>query len=198
MNKKVLSSVVLFMLLSLSVISLVQAVPLEEKNNDKFETITTTGTFSILNVINGEHEYIPSFDDVKKFVTYWEDRMLTYTITVGSKTYYLGIDFAYSGYAMENKFDPVFSDPSTKLIPISARASNKMIDYTFDFSAYPGGIEGTLRMHGVVTQGNGFMNSLSGTGDLQNVQITEIGLPGGISKGIVTVNHEGLVHGWPE
>jgi hypothetical protein len=198
MKKKLLLPLIFLLSLSLMAPALVTADPLSERNNDKFQTITTTGTFSVFDLINGEHQYIPSFDNVNKFVTAWEEHMLTYTITVGSKTYHLGTDFDYKGYAVETKFDPIFADPSTKLIPTQWRASNKIVEYMFDFSVYPGGIEGTLNMRGVFTQGNGFTSSLSGTDDLQNVQIQQVGLPeGGVVRGIVTVSHEGLVHGWP-
>lgn len=177
----------------------VYAVPLGEKNNDKFQTFSTTGTFSIMDMVFGSHEYIPSIDNVNKFVTSWKENMITYTITVGSNIYTLGTDFDHTGYCVETLYDPVFSDPA-KTMPAGSRTYKVVVDYTFDFSAYPGGIEGTLNMRSVFSQGNGFVNSLSGTGDLQNVQAKEIGL-GEIFDPVnlvITVAHAGLVHGWPE
>ncbi len=192
-----------FAVLTLAIIvvatPLVSAIPLEEKNNDKFQAFSTTGTFSIMDVVFADHKYIPSFDNVNKIAASWEENMLTYTITVGSNSYYLGTDFAHTGYSVETAFDPVFADPAKTKV-VSYRAKETMIDYTFDFSAYPGGIEGTLNMRAVFTQGIGFINSLSGTGDLQNVQAKETGLGSSFNPvtKIVTVAHAGLVHGWPE
>ena len=178
---------------------LASAVPLKEKNNDKFQAFSTIATFSITVKASADREYIPSFDNVNKFIVSYQENMLTYTITVGSNIYYLGTDFAHTGYAVETFFDPVFANPEkTRLV--SWRAIEIVVDYTFDFSAYPGGIEGTLNMRGVFTQGIGFINSLSGTGDLQNVQVKEIGLGESFDPvyKIMTVEHAGLVNDWPE
>ncbi len=70
------------------------------------------------------------------------------------------------------------------------------VDYMYDFSAVPGGIEGTLRMQAILT-GDGSplalsINSLAGTGDLQNVMIkatSHLGTP---------IVHDGIVSGWQE
>jgi hypothetical protein len=193
------SVIVLVLAIIMLATPLVSAVPLKEKNNDKFQTFGTQGTFSLFDIVNGDHQFIPSFDKVNKMVTRYEENMLTYTITVGSKTYYLGSDFAYTGNTVEVLFDPIFGDPG-KTIVLGSRYEEIFVDYMFDFSAYPGGIEGTLNMHAAYTNGNGFTRSLSGTGDLQNVEVKEIGLEGSFDPNtfMETVNHAGLVHGWPE
>jgi hypothetical protein len=72
------------------------------------------------------------------------------------------------------------------------------VDYIYDFSAVPGGIEGTLRMQSEIT-GDGSplvfsINSLSGTGDLQNVQIKATSMP---QSGTYNFAHNGIVIGWP-
>ncbi len=72
-----------------------------------------------------------------------------------------------------------------------------MVTYMFDFSAYPGGIEGVLNMLAVFTEGSDKIRSLSGTGDLQNVQVTLLNLPGSVVFPIITVEHGGMVSGWP-
>jgi hypothetical protein len=177
---------------------LVSAVPQKEKKNDKFQTFSTEGTFSFFDMINGDHKFIPSFDNVKIFVTTYEENMITYTITVGSKTYSLGTDFAYTGHAVIIEYGPVFGDPD-KTILLGSRLEKVVVDYMFDFSAYPGGIEGTLKMHSAFINGTGYTRSLSGTGDLKNVKVKETGLPGSFDPTtfIETVRHAGLVHGWP-
>lgn len=77
--------------------------------------------------------------------------------------------------------------------------NNTRVDYMFDFSAIPGGIEGTLTMRAEFNQGGRSINSLAGTGDLQNVQIKATASNSfNPATFILTISHEGIIHGWPE
>ena len=182
-------------------IAIAQATPLEEKNNQKFQTFNVVGTFSLMSYITGDHTYIPSTDNVKKMIIEFDENMFSYDIAIGSHTYHLGTDFAYTGHATFVYFDPVFSLPApfTMLYPSSSRGHyHAIIDYCFDFSTST--IDGTINMQCVVNQGGMYINSLSATGDLQNVQIkAEVtGNTFDPQTNIITIFHEGIVSGWPE
>ena len=115
-------------------------------------------------------------------------------------TYELGPDFLYTeGLCIINFFDPVYSDPSDPLFPVEVRASNLFVYWTYDFSAIPGEIEGTLRMQIVNNNGKGLLNSLAGTGDLRNVQINAAASSSVTGPPlIVNTLHVGIVSGWPD
>ena len=67
------------------------------------------------------------------------------------------------------------------------------MDVTFDFSAYPGGIEGAVKVRSV----GDYSNSLAGTGDLRNVQVKSASYYT-FSAPFLTVFEDGTVIGWPE
>ena len=98
-------------------------------------------------------------------------------------------------------FKPEFNSPLGILYPSGSRDANHMVDYTYDFSAFANGIEGTLNMRAVFNPSGGIaIYSLSGTGDLQNVQIKAAQTGTEVSGGglVLTVHHGGYVFGWPE
>jgi hypothetical protein len=181
-------------------IPLVAAAQTETKNNDKFQTFQVTATEAFSQTMLTEHEYIPSIDNINRLViTIPDEKLLTCTITIDGHTYRLGTDFAYTGMLVYSFNQPVFNNPKVGLLyPSNSNANTTKVEYTYDFSAYPGGIEGKLNMLGEFTAGGRHINSLSGTGDLQNVQIKAIAIPPTVVNGIVNINHEGTVIGWPE
>ena len=197
LNRKIIVTLVALMAIAMLATPLVSAFPLKEKNNDKFQSYYDTGTYNaIAEIMGAQVTYIPSFDQVNKIVVEMDEVFVAYEITVGgSKTYSLGTDFAYEGHTVVTYFAPVFSD-ETKTVVTGSRATDFKVDYMFDFSAFPGGLEGTLNMHAVFTRYGG-ISSLSGTGDLQNVQIQATNLEGSVELPFVTVNHAGWVVGWP-
>ena len=88
LNKKILVAVLLAGIML--AVPLVSAVPWTyPKNNDKFEEFAVVGSFSFLDIIFGDHQYVPSFDEVNKLVISWEENMLSYEISVDGKTYQL-------------------------------------------------------------------------------------------------------------
>ncbi len=202
MNKTAVMVVTLVLLFSLSAVTFAHAVPVKEKNNDKFQTFSVTGTFSFLKFLVGEHMYIPSTDRVNKLFIEFDETMLAYDITIGEQTYHLNKDFKYIGHAIFWYDDPVFNNPRLGMLyPSGYRGDyHASVDYTFDFSAISGGIEGTLTMRALHNAGGDPIVSLAGTGDLRNVQINAEITGNFFDEGtlMLSIFHEGYVSGWPE
>lgn len=202
MNKKVLVMAVALMAVAMLATPLVGAVPWTyPRNNDKFQTYGVTGTCKFSVWMNGEHEFIPSKDKVNMLIISGDETFITYDITVGSNIYHLGTDFAYTGHFEYIFYDVTAWNPNLPPYtwPSEYRAEHMIVDYVFDFSAFSDGIEGTLRLRAESNQGGLFINSLAGTGDLQNVQIKATILPATpLGKGIYQIGHAGIVSGWPE
>ena len=201
MNKKVLGIALTIFFLAMMATPLVSAFPwTNPKNNEKFQTWQALGTFDFRYIINGDHQYIPSIEKINKHVNTFTDPHDTHEITVDGYTYLLGTDFLYTeGLAILTFIGPVYADPSSPLYPIETRVSLMRVYWTYDFSAIPGGIEGTLRMQLVDNQGKEFVNSLAGTGHLRNVQVKATASDS-FSTPPPTVHtlHVGTVSGWPD
>ena len=198
MKSKVLGIIVVLLMLSMLTPMLAQAVPLKEKNNDKFQDFTEAGSYNALIYYSGaDFISIPNMENVNKWiVSVNEEVMLTFEISIDGNTYELGKDFTYTGYSQEIFWDPVFN-PVTGF-PSSSRATHLVVNYMFDFSAVNGGIEGTLTMRAVSQGEHGStITSLAGTGDLQNVQINAYISNVGNVGPIINFVHSGLVQGWP-
>ncbi len=199
MYKKLLMVALLLLVLSMMPMGFVQSVPLTEKNNDKFESFSVIGKSKFSALLNAPHEYIPSIDNANILVITEDEVFLTYDIKIGEKTYKLNEDFAYTGTLKWTFYEPVLPHPVLGYSwPLTERAIIGKVDYMFDFSAVPGGIEGTIALHATNIKGQLHINSLAGTGELQNVQIQAVAAGGSLSAGIVTIIHEGIVFGWPE
>jgi hypothetical protein len=197
----------LFTVLALSAVflatPLVSAVPWTyPKNNEKFQAYQAVGTFSILDIVSGNHKYIPSFEKVNKLIISFDEPHQTHEITVGGNTYQLGTDFLMTDcLTIAVFYDPVFDDPAKlyPTMPDGYRFEHNLVYWTIDFSAIPGGIEGELRMKLVATgEENRLINSLSGTGDLQNVQIKATASLSFTPPFTLNALHIGTVSGWPE
>ncbi len=201
MKKTAFIALTVTLLMALSMVTMAQAAPLKEKNNDKFQSFSVTGQFSFLKFLTGEHTYIPSEDKVNKLIIQFDESMLKYDITIGDRTYNLNKDFKYTGHAIFWYDDPVFGNLLGTLYPTGYRGDyHGIVEYTFDFSAVPGGIDGTLNMRAMHNAGGNPINSLTGTGDLQNVQI-KAEITGNVFDSVtfkLTINHDGYVSGWPD
>ena len=163
-----------------------------EKNNDKFQTFEVSAITNFGALFGGDWEYTPSVENPNKLVISWNEVMTAYEIRVDGNTYELGTDFTYAGRFTFTFYDPVITGPHT--IPTEARAEHLQVDYVYDFSAVPGGIDGTIRMQAIMKEGAFSISSLAGTGDLQNVQIKATSIP----TPLPNLVHEGIVSGWPE
>jgi len=182
---------------------LVSAVPLKEKNNDKFESFHVDFLVSAVTFLQGEHNFIPSMDNVNILTIDGPEAFISYDITVGSKTYHMGEDFIYTGH-----FEYTFYDVTAWLTipnvlppyvwPSEYRARHFVVDYMYEFLP-ASGIEGTIQLRAVANQrGIMYINSLAGTGDLGSVQIkafvsSEVQLP----NSVYFATHDGTVIGWP-
>jgi hypothetical protein len=181
MNKKIL--VFGLLVLSITLTPFALAKPWEyPKNNDKFESYLVI--HENLAITEFELEYKPNAVNPNMQVVNWGDNEGDYEIVIGGDKHYLrGVDFAYDQ-------DCVWTAIGAPFIGLFGSKSNIWrIEYRFDFSAFEGGIEGTLEMLFVFNNGIISIRSLRGTGDLQNVQILATA---------VLEEHSGVVIGWPD
>jgi hypothetical protein len=211
MNRKMFLApiIVLLLLIAIAPVMATQPKVWDEKNNDKFETfqVLARGSFSAsLNPNNWQ--YIPSLEECNKVIVSWDEVMTAMEIGVDGNTYVMGTDFTYEGRATYIFYDPVFPSPPP-VIPftIASRHFTSQVDYEYTFLP-ASGIEGTIRMQAIFKEGepSSFLggdysiSSLSGTGDLQNVQIkattNNTGLPPHTPSW--NIGHWGIVSGWPE
>jgi len=195
MNKKILVMAVALLVLSMTLTPFALAKPWNPRNNEKFQTFSTTLIPNVGNILAAiaNPEYIPSEDNPNKVITSWiEEPMAYYEINVGANTYYLGTHFEYTGVAVYTAIGAPFTpNPDIFGLLVGSKEAKFRVDYMYDFSAVPGGIEGTLTMLAITANPGGMhIRSLQGTGDLQNVQIWATGADG--------LGHIGLVSGWPE
>ena len=198
-NKKILVAVLLAGIMLAT--PMVSAVPWNPKpNNEKFQDYGVVGTFNYLDIYLAPIEYVPSFDIVNKAIVTWEENMLTYEITVDGETYDLD-DFDYIGTGTFIFYDPVFSDPETKLDIIDQRAFHAVWDITYDFGDDDVGLDGTINVRAIISSREGMhIFSKQCTGDFKNVNIQATSGEGpniGVFP-VVTLYHEGVVSGWPE
>jgi len=183
---------------------LVSAAPAANpKNNEKFETFSVAASFNILTWFAGEKEYIPSMDKVNIYHLSWDETFRTYDISVGSKTYHLNTDFAYSGHVKYTWHDVTAWSTVGGLPPYvwpsESRSVMAIVDYMYDFSAVSGGLDGTIHMLAIMNSAGKWINSLEGTGDFQNVQIKAVIDDSPPNSGLTYyLVHHGTVTGWPE
>jgi hypothetical protein len=165
----------------------------------KFQTFAVKGSFSFLNILKGDHQYYPSADNVEKLVINYDEKFLTNDITICGITYSLGKDFAYTGHVEMTFYNPVFGNPQLgKLYPSSYSEMKEKVVYTYDFSAVPGGLDGTIQMIANTKDGVLSIRSCDSTGNFRHVQIkatsTNTFDPVKLEINIV---HDGKVCGWP-
>ncbi len=199
MNRKVLTFASLLMILPVITITFAYATPWVEKNNDKFETFYSAGTFNgFVAFGSADRTYIPSFDKVEKLILTWSESFTSFEIEVDGKTYTMPTDFEVSGFSEHIYWDPVFraGDTTKTQPPAASRASQTRGEYTFDFLP-PSGLEGSFTIQTMVNEGSHRTTSVSGTGDFQNVQI-QATVSQSQALPFVTIINNGLVIGWPE
>lgn len=195
MNKKILVSLASLLVIVIMLTPLALANSWDPKNNDKFQTFSTILVPNVANIAAAaaNPQYIPSEDNPNKVITSWiEEPMTDYEITVGTNTYYLGVDFEYTGVAVLTAIGaPFTANPPFGLI-VGSKQRKFRVDYMYDFGDDGVGIDGTLEML-AITAKDGVMHirNLKGTGDLKNVQIQATGIEVGLG-------HIGVVLGWPE
>jgi hypothetical protein len=214
-NRKILLTVLALATVLLAT-PLVSAVPWTyPKNNDKFELFGTTIAFDYSRIVAANYAATAGLGagDANKITVIVDELALpSYQIRIGEgadqKVYNLYDpatntgDFTYSGVEKIVTYDPVLPyvfDPTNPFATILVQGSKQhfRVDYVYDFSAVPGGLDGTITMLALVTgnslvfSGDRSMSivSVKGTGDFANVQIHATSTATG---------HEGNVFGWPE
>ena len=203
MKRKMMLVPLILILLLVSVAPVIATQPKvwDEKNNEKFETFTALVISKSSASAGGDWQYIPSQENPEKIVVGWNEVITSLEIIIdGVHNYKIDTDFAYSGRATVTVYDPVINPPPVPTVVYAlfrtARMVHMQVDYIYDFSAVSGGLEGTLRMQAMLTGDGSSMslciNSLSGTGDFQNVMIKATSTPG------TPIVHNGIVSGWPE
>ena len=199
MNRKVLMLASLLMILPVITTTFAYATPWVEKNNEKFQTFYSAGTFNgFVAFGSADRTYIPSFDKVEKLILTWSGSFTSFEIKVGEKTYTMPTDFDVSGTSEHIYWAPVFrAGDTTKTQPPAAdRASHTRGEYTFDFLP-ASGLEGSFSIQTIVNEGSHRTTSLSGTGDFRNVQI-QATVSQIQARPFLTILNDGLVIGWPE
>lgn len=184
------------------------------KTNPKFEEYGVTYGFDWANLIGANYAATAGLEEANKVVIVYDEIAVSYQIRIGEagpeqRIYNLWDpiaetgDFTYSGVGTITVWDPVLPyafDPDDVLgtLFVNGRKQHFRVDYTYDFSAVPGGLDGTITYVALIS-GNSFI--LNGdkpmhifdtkcTGDFQNVQVQATAGAGG--------THMGVVSGWPE
>jgi hypothetical protein len=156
-----------------------------EMNNNKFQSYYVIHTNT---AINSEIDYKPNEENPNVMVQRWGDNIGSYEIVIGGENHYFrDVDFAYEQDCVWTAIGAPFINVYG--IYVGSTSNIWRIKYKFDFSAFEGGIDGTLEMLFVYNNGKTTIRSLRGTGDLQNVQILATAVLG---------EHTGIVSGWPE
>ncbi len=198
MNRKILTFASLLMILPIVTATFAYATPWVEKNNDKFQTFNSEGTFNVFAAgASADRTYIPSFEVVEKMTIAWSENFITFKIKAGEKTYQLNTHFEVSGISEHTYYKPVFAVTDTaKSVPVSSSASHTTARYTFTFKP-ASGLEGSFSIQTTVNEGNHRTTSMSGTGDFRNVQI-QATVSQSMALPFITLFNNGLVIGWPE
>jgi len=165
--------------------------------------LSVDSTFSITDVLRGNHTYVPAdkaANPVQKLYISYDENFLTCDIKVGGVTYSLGKDFTYTGHADLLYYSPSFANPTLGyLFPSVYSGDESTINYMYNFSAIPGGLEGTLSMLATMKDDVVSIVSVGGTSDFMNVQVKATASPQWVetSKLIDHISHNGAVSGWP-
>jgi hypothetical protein len=161
------------------------------------------GSYSFYDMLRANHTYVPAdkvANPVQKLTLSYNENLLTCDIKVGGVTYSLGKDFTYTGHTDYTFYNPSFADPTLGYYYPSVYGGDEAtITYMYNFSAVPGGLEGTLSMLATMKNDVFSIVSTGGTGDFKNVQVKATNSPIWFeeAKLIVHTYHTGMVSGWP-
>lgn len=188
MEKKSLVIITAILAISIAITPFALAKPWEyPKNNEKFQSFSVT----LGGVLPSyENEFKPNEENTNVIVQRWGNNINYYEIVIGGNWHYLlGVDFEYDQQCVHTAIGFPFINMGGIGYYLGAKSNHLRIEYTFDFTDGDG-IEGTLEMLMVDNNGMISIRSLSGTGDLRNVQIMATAAGMG--------SHAGIVIGWPD
>jgi hypothetical protein len=160
-------------------------------------------SFSFLDMLRANHTYVPEdkvANPVQKLYISYDEKLLTCDIKVGGVTYSLDKDFTYKGHVDYIYYSPSFANPTLGyLYPSVFSSAEATVNYMYNFSAVPGGLEGTLSMLATSKDSVSSIVSVGGTGDFVNVQVKATISPQWYeaAKMVVNIYHDGAVSGWP-
>jgi hypothetical protein len=160
-------------------------------------------SFSFMDMIKANHTFVPAdktANPVQKLTISYDEKPLTCNIKVGGVTYSLGKDFTYTGHVDYIYYNPTFNSPTLGFYyPSSFSGTETTVSYMYNFSAIPGGLEGTLSMHATMKDAVGSIVSVGGTGDFWNVEVKATISPQWYDAANLVINiyHDGMVSGWP-
>ena len=160
-------------------------------------------SFSLMDFIKANHTYVPVdkvANPVQKLYISFDEKLLTCDIKVGGVTYSLDKDFTYTGHVDYIYYNPSFANPTLGyLYPSGYSGDEATINYMYNFSAIPGGLEGTLSMLATMKNDVSSIVSVAGTGDFKNVQVKAT-IPAtwyDAANLVINMHHDGMVSGWP-
>jgi hypothetical protein len=160
-------------------------------------------SFNFTDMIKANHTYVPTdkvANPVQKLYISYDEKLLTCDIKVGGVTYSLGKDFTYTGHVDYIYYNPSFANPTLGYYyPSVFSSSEATVNYMYNFSAIPGGLEGTLSMLATSKDSVSSIVSVGGTGDFINTQVKATISPQWYeaAKMVVNIYHDGAVSGWP-
>jgi len=170
-------------------VQLALAKPWENpKDNEKFQSFHVTLIGSLEPILNAQTDYKPTEENPNVIVQTWGNNLVYNEIVIGDKHYFMGVDFEYEQECVHTAIGAPFAYMYG--LYFGSKSNHMIIEYKYDFSAVPEGIDGTLEMLMVDSNGIISIRSLRGTGDLQNVQI--------MATTPTLGSHDGIVIGWPE
>jgi hypothetical protein len=160
-------------------------------------------SFNFMDMIKANHTYVPAdkvANPVQKLYLSYDEKLLTCDIKVGGVTYSLGKDFTYTGHVDYIYYNPSFANPTLGYYyPSVFSSAEATVNYMYNFSAVPGGLEGTLSMLATSKDSVSSIVSVGGTGDFKNTQVKATISPQwyDAAKMVVNIYHDGMVSGWP-
>jgi pimeloyl-ACP methyl ester carboxylesterase len=160
-------------------------------------------SFSFMDMIKANHTYVPAdkvANPVQKLTISYDEKPLTCEIKVGGVTYSLGKDFTYTGHVDYIYYNPSFTSPTLGYYyPSSFSGTETTVNYMYNFSGVPGGLEGSLSMLATMKDAVGSIVSVRGTGDFKNVEVKATVSPQwyDAARMVVNIYHDGMVSGWP-
>jgi hypothetical protein len=160
-------------------------------------------SYSSMDLVKANHTYVPAdkaANPVQKLTISLDEKLLTCNINVGGVTYSLGKDFTYTGHMEYIYYNPSFNNPTLGyLIPSGFSGSEATVNFMYNFSAVPGGLEGTLSMFATVKNDVSSVASVGGSGDFKNVEVkATISQYNDVANLVVNIYFDGMVSGWPK
>ncbi len=191
MNRKFVVLAVALLAMAMLATPLVSAVP-------PTETWHYVKSLNFINdvIINAQREYYPSFEKPNRMVITATENYLSFVITVDGHTYTKGVDFNVVSHVTMTFNNPTFTSPA-QYYPATYKTTMTTVELSFDFSAYPGGLEGSLQLIEIGNQGLKNTYSVGGTGDFQDVAVKGVWTSAYVAP-VLTVTEDGTVINWPE